>query len=231
MDAQDLLLAHIAELECPGEASRQLWSYLVENHLTSQPTNRDRVRPDKRDSHGSVALSMPGRYLLRDGSEFPCKALDVSPLGIAMRGVAGGHQGDRIVANFRALGRIEGVMTRKSGINFVMDIRATPIGLERLARKIGWHIRRQRGELPERRRYERIEPSRRRGALRTDDGRELDGEVLDQSAGGAALQLGEAALYLWVGQPVVYEGRAARVLRYFPGGIVLAFEQPADQDA
>jgi hypothetical protein len=229
MEVQSVLFEHTIELERPGEASRQLWSYLTQNHLTSNSPIREGDTDLKRGSPDCVALSLPGRYLMQDGSEFPCKALDISPLGIAIRGVAGGRDGGPVVANFRALGRIEGVMSRKSGIYFVLDIRATPIGLERLSRKLGWQIRRQRGEAPERRKYERVEQNRRKGVLRTNDGRELRGELLDESVGGAALQLGAAALYLWIGQPVTFEGRPAEVLRYFPGGVVLKFEQSVDE--
>jgi hypothetical protein len=231
MEYQNFLTAHSAELERPGEASRQLWSYLVESRLWPGPPGRERGRGEKGGPEETIALSLPGRYLLRDGSEFPCRALDISPSGIAMRGVAGGHEGDWIITNFRALGRIEGVMARKTGINFVMDIDATPVGLERLARKIGWHIRRQRGELPERRKHERVERGQRKSTLRTLDGQEITGELLDDSAGGAAVQLGEAALYLWIGQPVTLDGRPGSVLRYFPGGIVLRFDEPSHPES
>jgi len=54
--------------------------------------------------------------------------------------------------------------------------------------------------------------------------------VLDVSAGGAALHLGGAALYLWDGQSVTIDRRPARVLRHFPGGVVVAFDELLDGD-
>jgi len=229
MEVQNNLLERFPQLETPGEASRRLWS-LVTKHLTSRPESRDDIGTDSSYVEASIPLALAGRYLMQDGSEFPCRALEISPDGIAIRGVAGGSQGGWVIANFRALGRIEGAMARKSGINFVLDVRATPIALDRLSRKIAWQIRRLRGELPERRRHERVEQNRRKGTLRTDEGRELIGELLDESAGGVAVQLGEAALYLWVGQPVTLDRRAARVLRYFPGGVVLKFGDASEAE-
>lgn len=71
--------------------------------------------------------------MLGDRSEFPCETLDVSPIGIGIRGFATGAIGDRVVAYFDGLGRVEGRIVRRAHTWFAIDITATPRKLERLA--------------------------------------------------------------------------------------------------
>ena len=71
--------------------------------------------------------------MLEDGKEFPCQMLDVSPIGIGIQGFVAGGIGDRVVAYFDGLGRIEGKIVRRAHTWFAIDISATPRKLERLA--------------------------------------------------------------------------------------------------
>lgn len=71
--------------------------------------------------------------MLEDGSEFPCQTLDVSPIGIGIQGFVPGAIGDRVVAYFDGLGRVEGKIVRRAHTWFAIDISATPRKLERLA--------------------------------------------------------------------------------------------------
>ena len=71
--------------------------------------------------------------MLEDGSEFPCETQDVSPIGIGIRGFSVGAIGDRVVAYFDGLGRVEGRIVRRANTWFAIDIAATPRKLERLA--------------------------------------------------------------------------------------------------
>ncbi len=205
------------EFERPGAASRELWSILSDYPTTARAFIRD-------GGGEKLAVEAPGRCLLQDGSEMPCQIEQFNPAGFSVRGMAGGRLGEWIVVNGQHLGVVEGVIIRKAPALFVVDIRSTPVRLERLASRIDWWVRRRTDQAPERREHERVAQHRRKGKLRTLDGREIEAELLDASAGGAALSLGAAALYLWVGQPIWLEERAARVLRAFPGGVVVTFD-------
>jgi hypothetical protein len=44
----------------------------------------------------------------------------------------------------------------------------------------------------------------------------------------AAVNLGAAAPYFWIGQPVVLDDRTARVRRHFAGGLGVEFDQPRE---
>ncbi len=91
---------------------------------------------DERRRYPRVPLTLRGRYMLADGSEFPCQTLDISPIGIGIRGFSVGTIGERVVAYFEGLGRVEGKIVRRAQTWFAVDITATPRKLEKLAEKI-----------------------------------------------------------------------------------------------
>jgi len=74
--------------------------------------------------------------MLEDGSEFHCETQDISPIGIGIRGFSAGAIGDRVVAYFDGLGRVEGRIVRRAHSWFAITITATPRKLESLANKI-----------------------------------------------------------------------------------------------
>jgi hypothetical protein len=115
----------------------------------AEPTPRSAILPlqvsasasvpggaEERRHYTRVPLTLRGRYMLEDGSEFPCETQDISPIGIGIRGFSAGAIGDRVVAYFDGLGRIEGRIVRRAHTWFAIDITATPRKLERLAEKI-----------------------------------------------------------------------------------------------
>ncbi len=73
--------------------------------------------------------------MLEDGSEFPCTTMDISPIGIGIRGFPGAI-GYHVVAYLDYIGRVEGRIVRRSQTWFAVDIAATPRKLERLANKL-----------------------------------------------------------------------------------------------
>jgi hypothetical protein len=107
---------------------------------TGQPTGAERRRYER------LPLTLHGRYMLPDGSEFPCQTQDVSAIGIGIRGAPAGAIGERIVAYFEELGRVEGRIVRRAQTWFAVDITATPRKLEILAKTIRSLAARQAGE-------------------------------------------------------------------------------------
>jgi hypothetical protein len=67
----------------------------------------DRPSTEERRRYARLPLTLSGRYMLADGSEFPCQTQDISPIGIGIQGFPAGAIGDRVVAYFDGLGRVE----------------------------------------------------------------------------------------------------------------------------
>ena len=45
-----------------------------------------KINEEERRRDPRVELALPGRYMLRDGQEYPCWTLDISPAGVAIIG-------------------------------------------------------------------------------------------------------------------------------------------------
>jgi hypothetical protein len=171
-----------------------------------------------------VVLSLRGRYMLADGQEFDCQIVDVSPIGVAIRGPLVGDLGERIVAYVQELGRIEGVVVRRAVDWFAIELRVPSSRLHKLAAKIESLAKRQAAGSPERRSQERVDLDRERAKLRLSDGREFAAGLIDVSSDGAALEVDVAPP---VGAAVTVGERRARVSRHFAGGIAVTFDQDA----
>lgn len=202
------------ELEVARAGARDLWRHLLE-FRASHPRERSVER---------LELDLIGRYQVGDGNEFPCEAPEVSPLGLSLKGPKIGRLGDHCLANIDSVGIVEGVVVMAQSQAFVVGVVAPPRRIHRLAERLSWRLRRNEEEVPERRASERVEMDSAEGRLETATGQSYAARIFDVSEGGAALHLGSTALYFWIDQPVRFEGRAAKVLRYFPGGIVIKYE-------
>jgi hypothetical protein len=179
---------------------------------------------DERRRHSRHGLALPGRYMLSDGSEFPCETVNISPAGIAIKGLKVGKHGERVVAYIEGLGRIEGAIARRAIGWFALDIRAPMKKVQRLIERISWLVGRESGARPERRDRERMDVWQEHTVLRTEDGREFLAELVDVSIEGAAIL---TDLTLAIGAFVSLGEKPAYVLRRFPGGFAVTFDQSA----
>lgn len=182
------------------------------------------TRSDRRRFH-RVAVSLPGRYMLEDGSEHDCVCIDVSVGGVRLRAPQSGAWGSRVVAYIEAIGRLEGYVVRRAPGWFALETRATALKGERVQERIAMILESQADDYVDRRGPAR-EASRRQVSLGTLDGRVHRAELTDISRTGAAL-LTEAPLSL--DERVRLDSRRARVARLFPGGAALKFENWADE--
>ena len=180
--------------------------------------------PSANEEPQSRRLRLVGRYRVGDGNEFPCEIPELSPLGIKVKGPKDGRVGKWCTAYIASVGIIEGVVVEARQHAFVVGIIAPQRRLRRLGQRLRWQLMRGKADFKERRSSERIEMNGVKAELETLDGQIRTCEVFDLSDGGAALHLGGDALYFWVDQPVRFEGRFARVLRVFPGGMVIKFD-------
>ena len=165
-------------------------------------------------------LKLPGRYMLSDGSEFPCETVDVSPGGIAIKGLKEGQPGERVIVYIEDLGRIEGGILRSASGGFIVEIRAPSKKQERLAEKIAWLVKSQEEGLANRRMRHRIDAAHEPIVMRTVDGQEFSGKLIDVSVTGAGILVDIA---LPIGAHVSLDDKAASVSRRFPGGVAVAF--------
>jgi hypothetical protein len=182
------------------------------------------VKPHERRRHERFEVALPGRCMLFDRLEYPCWTIDVSPTGLGIVGLRKGEIGDRIVAYISQIGRVEGLIARHFNKGFAFEIQAPALKREKLTKRIEWLIRREAHEAPEDRRHERTYAESQQTKVRTPDGREFPATLLDISAPGAALSVNVAPP---IGSAVTVGRTAARVIRHFPGGIAVSFN---DQD-
>ena len=186
---------------------------------TEQTTAADRRR------HKRVAVSLPGRYMLEDGTEYPCVCTDISVGGVRLQAAQAGPWGSRVVAYIDGIGRIEGYIIRRAIGWFALESRVTSRKGERVQERIAWIAGAETAEISDRRGRDR-EPARRQSSLYTLDGREHVAQITDISREGAAM-LTEAPL--GVDEKVRLDSRRARVVRVFPGGVALKFENWVDE--
>jgi hypothetical protein len=220
MSAQSNLSPRPSPVDEPGEASWRLWETLKESQQTP-----DTAEPPPVDPSDRLPLSLLGRCLTPDGIHVVCEAVAVTSRGLTVACEVAVQPGERIVANFHGLGEIGGVVDRSDEGWFVLDLRESPERLAALSKRLLWTIRRQTEGAPERRLSERIDQKLRETVLKSKDGRETRGELIDMSATGAAVRLGAAAPYFWVGQEVFLGARSGLVRRHFAGGIGIEFDE------
>jgi hypothetical protein len=180
----------------------------------------------ERRRHPRSHLKLQGRYMLSDGSEFPCETVDVSPGGIAIRGLKAGQLGERVVVYIEDLGRIEGAVLRSASGWFTVEIRAPSKKLERLAETIAWLVKNKEEGLANRRNRRRIDAADEPILLRTVDGATFAARLIDVSTTGAAVLVDIA---LPIGAHVSIDDKPASVSRRFPGGVAVTFRETAPE--
>jgi hypothetical protein len=174
----------------------------------------------ERRRHERIELRLPGRYMIENIGEFPCETIDVSPGGLRLKGPKLGPWGSRVVAYIDGLGRVEGNIVRKSRGWFAISIRALPFKEDRLANKINWLAQRSNEDEFDRRGAPRLDEDDQNVVLRTQDGREYMGELLDISVDGAAFLVDAP---LGVDQTVRLGAQVAKVVHLFAGGAAVKF--------
>ncbi len=176
---------------------------------------------DRRDFQ-RVTLSIPGRYMLEDKREFPCRTIDFSLGGVALAGPVCGEIGERVIVYLDYIGRIEGTVTRHTPEGFALALTLPGNKREKIADQLTWLINREAlGK--EDRRHDRIIPHRRHSILQLEDGREHLVKIVDISVSGAAVA---TDLKILVGAKTLLGSTRGHVIRVFSGGIAIEFDTP-----
>lgn len=187
----------------------------------------NRTQPHERRRHARVKLSLLGRYMLEDRREFPCQTIDVSAGGLSLTAPVVGAIGERVVAYFDAVGRIEGIIVRQVEHGFAMTAIMPQPKREKLVNQLTWLINRKTLGLPEDRRHVRIVPKQVNTTISLPDGAAFAAKIVNISASGVAVNCTKAAP---LGSMVQVGRRRARVVRVGDHGMALEFALPLSFD-
>ena len=176
----------------------------------------------ERRRHPRINLVLRGRYMLSDSCERPCETIDVSPVGIAIKGDIPGNMGERVILYIDEIGRIEGVIARRAPEWFAVDIRAPRTKIDRIAERIAYLAKRDGPPHPECRDHGRKDAPAEQAILRTLDGREFLVQLIDLSIEGAAIR---ADAHLPIGTRVTLGAQPGLVVRQFADGVAIAFDR------
>jgi hypothetical protein len=192
--------------------------------LTDDTASQRLARPVR--AHGPmpkfqrVKVSVLGRYMLTNRSEYPCQVLEMSPGDAVVIAPVSGTAGERVVAYLDHLGRVEGTITEVIEGGFKMDMAATPRKRDKTAAQLTWLANKDLLNLPEDRRHERVVPDNRHSTVVLDDGRRYNCKIIDISLSGAAIEL---AVRPAMGTPVTLGRMRAKVVRHFQEGVAVEF--------
>lgn len=188
--------------------------------LDSEPYIPDQPPKIERRDFQRVSVSIYGRFMLEDKSEYTCHITNMSPgsagFSTPCPGVVGGH----IVVYADHLGRFEGKISRIYEGGFGISIEATARKKDKLSAKLTWLSNRSTLGLPEDRRHDRLIPRDPASELVLDDGRTYRCKIIDLSMSGAAVK---TQVKPAIGTIASLGSMRGRVVRHFDDGIALEF--------
>jgi hypothetical protein len=209
-------------------------------HQTSLIVPRPAIDPDDivivdRSRGARTSASILGRYSLAgrrnsrgERREFACRTVDISCYELALLVPVPGPVGERVIAHFHELGKLEGQIIRLTDDGFVMSLVLTADQRERLTSKILWLEMRKHLNVPDGRRHKRIVPKKPLSSVMLADASVYDCFVIDMSASGAAVS---ADVSLKIGDVLAVGKVIGRVVRLFPQGFAVRFVTLQDPDA
>lgn len=186
-----------------------------------EPQHTARIVADRR-RHRRVHVDLLGRFMRLDKQEYACRVYDISIGGAALltQTPAPVEIGERVIAYFDQLGRIEGTVERIFEGGFAISLHTTLHKREKLCATLTWLV--NRAEVPgvDERRHDRAAPTNDIGELKLDEGIVVPCRILDVSISGASIQTDARPV---MGQVVTLGKLRARVVRHHETGIGLEF--------
>ena len=169
-----------------------------------------------------VHVDLLGRFMRADKQEFSCRMYDISIGGCALltQTPVPVEPGEKVIAYFDQLGRLEGPVARIFDGGFAMTLQASIHRREKLCATLTWLV--NKGELPgiDERRHERNTPTNDMGELKLDEGIVVACRILDVSISGASVATDARPV---PGQVVMLGKLRARVVRHHETGLALEF--------
>lgn len=174
-----------------------------------------------------TVASIGGRYSIAnkrnsrgERREFACRTISISTEAIALAGPVRGAVGERVIAHFDELGKLEGQVVRLVPDGFVMNLVLPDDRRARLAAKIDWLDKHKNYKLPDDRKHKRIIPKTPHSTVMLADGSVLGCFVIDMSVSGVAVS---ADITPSLGDVLAVGKIIGRVVRLFPEGFALRF--------
>lgn len=186
--------------------------------LNTQPLP-NAPRMERRGSQ-RVSVSIFGRFMLEDKSEYACEIVDMSPKSAGFSTRCPGAMGEHIVIYADHLGRFEGKISRIFDGGFAITIEASERKKDKLAAKLTWLSNQGTLGLPEDRRHDRLMPRDPSSELVLEDGRTYHCKIIDLSMSGAAIK---SDVKPAIGSIATLGTMRGRVVRHFDEGIALEF--------
>ena len=176
----------------------------------------------------AVALRTGGRYSLanrRDMQgnrrEFACRTSRISPFQMLIEAPVLGPRGERVIAFFGELGKLDGWITDVVGNGFLLDLAVTKKAREQLASKLVWLEKKQRDVVVDARRQKRLIPENPHTNLIFADGTTLTCFVIDVSPSGVAVS---ADAEPEIGTRLAVGSAVGQVVRQFNEGFAVQFD-------
>ncbi len=165
-------------------------------------------------------LMVPGRFYLADGSEVWCVTHDASLSGYELRCSRKPPLGWKFELVLHHLGSIRAQVVRHTERGFAVRILSSAMPREAFVRQMIFLVRSHAGEVSEARLYDRHVPQHRAVSVRLDDGRWVEGEIIDVSRSGAALDIPAQPA---IGTMLMVGRTPATVVRHVQNGIGVRF--------
>jgi hypothetical protein len=186
----------------------------------------------ERRRNSRIIVSVPGTYILADHRNargerrtYPCRAVNLSPVAIALAAPVRGHLGERAFVTVDQLGKFKGSIIRLLDGGFVMSIVATDKERDSLAAKIDWFDQFKNFDVVDQRADARFVPENPRSRIVFADASSEECFILDLSASGAAVSAQTIPAF---GTVLALATVVARVVRHFEGGFAVRFIERQD---
>ncbi len=178
-----------------------------------------RILPDRR-RYCRVALTLLGRLMRADKSEFPCKLVIISVTSLSISTAAELATDEPVVVYFDFLGGLQGRVRRQFEGGVTIELEATKKKRERLASQLTWLINRHELDGIDNRRFERVAGHEEPIQITFGEGTQLMARVLDVSISGASIS---AEKRPEIGT-IVHVGKyRSRVARHHNSGFAVEF--------
>jgi hypothetical protein len=117
--------------------------------MIGDPTLRPELSVKERRRYPRLDIGLAGRYMLNNRHEFQCWTINVSPGGIAVLGLEKGAIGERVIADFHHIGRVEGLIVRNFDLCFALSLRLRAARTEKIEQVLDWLSNQQTRRLSE----------------------------------------------------------------------------------
>ncbi|MFO1090291.1 MAG: PilZ domain-containing protein [Hyphomicrobiales bacterium] len=179
--------------------------------------------PSEQLSDGQQGSVLFARFMLPDGSEFPCQISDVSPDGALFMSDAPVAPGTAIVAYLDGLGRVEASVGRILPKGFHALFSLTGARRDRFVARLNAMA----SGVDPLRRHERYAPREQASQIALADGRVYPCEIIDISLSGASVRL---AVLPRIGTVVTLGKMRGHVVRHHDHGVGISFVQMLDRE-